>query len=313
MASVITYSAAAKLIRRSSLPLCLLLYGPEDYLKEELIRSAAEKHLAPDVRAMNLSAFDLEETSVEDVIAACEAFPFLGGCRMVVARNAQRLSRSKRMTERLFQALKTPPPTLLLFLVAGELETGSWLLKALPKSFKAVHLRAPREAELARWVGAKARSLGIELAPETARRLLDLAGGSLWSLRNELEKLALCTPKGQTLSAETADRLLSGSPDLSAFALADAVRRNDREGAAEAVVLLQERGEHPVKLTAIITSQVLRAWVAAEERSGSADAAGKFKKRALLLCETDAALKRSKLDPELATQLLADALTRTRA
>jgi hypothetical protein len=37
-----------------------------------------------------------------------------------------------------------------------------------------------------------------------------------------------------------------------------------------------------------------------------------FRKDAVTLCESDHALKRSKLDPALASQLLVDALTRPR-
>jgi len=313
MAVAMTYSKAVKAVESGKTPICLFLYGSEDYLKEDIIKRAAAKLVPPAARSLNLAVFDLSETGLPDVLAACEAFPIMAGARMVIVRNADRLSRSKRDRELLSSRLATPPASLALFLVAGEVQAKSGVLAALPASIAAVNLRTLGDRDIERWLASKARAMGLSLSRRAAGLLLDLTERSMWSLANELEKLAANAGGEGEISEKDVLSLVSGSTEMPPFALADAVRRGDRKAAAAAALSLLERGEPPVKLTAMLGAQTMRAWAGAADRARrSAELSRSYRKRALILCEADSSLKRSKISPSLTTQLLADALTRRR-
>jgi DNA polymerase III delta subunit len=153
--------------------------------------------------------------------------------------------------------------------------------------------------------------MNLSLSAGARRLLLDLTGRSMWRISNELDKLGVNTGGAEEVSEEDVMLLVPGSSEISPFALANAIRDGDRAGAASIAAKLLERGEAPVRLAALIGSQVFRGWVscAGTLRAGSPLAA-EFRRRAMLLCETDSALKRSKVDSSLAAQLLVDALTR---
>jgi DNA polymerase-3 subunit delta len=307
----LTYSAAAKMIDSAATPLCLFLYGPEDYLKEDLAKRAESKLIGPGLKGFNYSTYDLAETPLAEALGAAESFPALGGARVVLIRNAQRLSRSKRDRALLHARLATPPDFLALLLIAGDIDAKAGILNDLPESVRPVHLKVLGEREVHRWLSSKASAIGLKLSPDAARALLDLTGGSMWQLSNELEKLrANVGDGGEALEADV-HSLVPGSYKRSPFALTNAIRSGDRAVAAELVSELLERGESPVGLTALISSQVIRGWASVAGRvAGGGMPAGDVRRRLLLLCETDSCLKRSKVEPSTAAHLLVDALTR---
>ena len=313
MKNAMSYSAAVKLIEKGSTPLCLFLYGPEDYLKEDLTRRAEARFIAPGMKSFNYSTFDLAETTVGEALAAAEAFPALGGARMVVVRNAQRLSRSKVDRELVNARLAAPPEALVLFFVAGDLDAKTPILGSLPAELKPVMLKGLGERDMDTWLTSRAEAIGLKLSPAAKSLLLELTGRSMWQASNELEKLSVNAAGREEVSEEDVLALVPGSSRRSPFALADAIRGADRSGAAELTSELLELGEAPVALTALIAGQTLRGWAACSGGlSAGSPLAKEFRRRALLLCETDSALKRSKVEPFLATQLMVDALTRRR-
>lgn len=307
----LTYSAAAKMIDSAATPLCLFLYGPEDYLKEDLAKRAESKLIGPGLKEFNYSTYDLAETPLAEALAAAESFPALGGARVVLIRNAQRLSRSKRDRALLSARLAPPPDFLALLLIAGDIDAKAAVLNELPESIRPVHLKVLGEGDMHRWLSSKASAMGVKLSPTAARTLIDLTGGSMWQLSNELEKLRANVGDGGEASDDDVLSLVPGSYKRSPFALANAMRGGDRAVAAELVSELLERGESPVGLTALISSQVIRRWASLADRvSADGALAGQVRRELLLLCETDSCLKRSKVEPSTAAQLLVDALTR---
>jgi DNA polymerase-3 subunit delta len=311
MGATLTYSAAVKLIEKGVTPLCLFLYGPENYLKEDLTKRAEAKLLAPGLKSFNYSVFDLVESSLADALAAAEAFPAMGGARIVVVRNAEKLSRSKKDRELLSARLSSPPESLAIIFVAGDLDKNSSLLGALPARLHPVLLKTLAERDLDRWLSAKASSLDLQVTAGARRLLFDLTARSMWHISNELEKLKVNAGDKKEVSEQDVMTLVPGSAKLSPFALTNAIRNGDRVAAARIAAELLERGEVPVRLAALIGSQVFRGWAscAGTLPAGSPQAA-EYRRLAMLLCETDSALKRSKVDSSLAAQLLVDALTR---
>ena len=309
----LNYSGALKLIGKGKPPLCLFLYGPEDYLKEALVKKAADAMIAPGLKSFNFSAFDLAESSIMDALSAAEAFPAMGGARVVVVRNADRLKRAKKQTEILKIRLAVPPPFLCLLLVSAEADPSAAFLGSFPPAFRQVALRNPSESELDGWISSRLKERGLSMDRESRRLLLALAGKSLWRLNNEFEKLCINAGDRNEITRDDVVALVGGSAERSAFALADAVGKRDRPGAALVAADLLDRGEVPVAMAGLLTWHLVRRWGSSTDRSPpGSPRMREFRRDAVLLCESDHALKRSKLAPPLAAQLLVDALTRPR-
>jgi DNA polymerase-3 subunit delta len=97
--------------------------------------------------------------------------------------------------------------------------------------------------ELPKWVIARARELGLELAPDAARGLISQVGERQQRLLRELEKLALEFGAGASIDAATVEDLTARSAERRVWALADALVGGDVEIATRAYVALRAQGE----------------------------------------------------------------------
>jgi len=222
-----------------------------------------------------------------------------------------------------------PDSTVLLVLVDEELPASSPLLKAAQAHGQVILSTLPKGAALESWIKKRAQSIGVKISGEAVKLLADFIGNQLRLLANELEKLATYVGAGGTIEAQHV-RLLSAEVQVGrVFDLTDALAQRNRTLALNLLHDLLSDGQHPLALLPTITSQVRNLLLVKEMAASGLRAAqiaaaigsppfvvekvlrnvGKFSSSQLentyrQLLETDAALKRSRLTPEMALDLL---------
>ncbi|HEX7736413.1 MAG TPA: DNA polymerase III subunit delta [Ktedonobacteraceae bacterium] len=222
-----------------------------------------------------------------------------------------------------------PDSTVLIVLVDEELGSSSSLLKAAEAHGKVLLSNLPKGAALESWIKKRAQTCGVKITGEAATMLADFIGNQLRLLANELEKLATYVGRGQTIEASHVRLLSAQVQEAVIFDLTDALAQRNRLLALNLLHELLDDGTHPLALLPTITSQVrnllqVKELAASGLRSQQIAAAlnsspwlidkvmknvGKFSTAQLertyhQLLETDAALKRSRLTPEMALDLL---------
>jgi len=222
-----------------------------------------------------------------------------------------------------------PDSTVLIVLVDEELPASSPLLKAAQEHGKVILSKLPTGAGLTSWIKKRAQGNGVKISDEAVSLLADFIGNQLRLLASELDKLATYVGAGGTIEASHV-RLLSAEVQASrVFDLTDALAQRNRTQALNLLHELLADGQHPLALLPAITSQVrnlllVKEMAASGLRAGQIAPAigvapfvvekamrniGKFSSAQLektyhRLLETDAALKRSRLTPEMALDLL---------
>lgn len=222
-----------------------------------------------------------------------------------------------------------PDSTVLIVLVDEELSASSPLLKAAEAHGKVLLSTQPKGAALENWIKKRAQSRGVKISGEAVTMLADFIGNQLRMLANELDKLATYVGEGQTIEANHVRLLSAQVQDAVIFDLTDALAQRNRIKALNLLHELLADGQHPLALLPLITSQVrnlllVKELAASGLRTPQIAAAlgsppfvvdkalrniGKFTTAQLestyhQLLETDAALKRSRLTPEMALDLL---------
>jgi DNA polymerase-3 subunit delta len=159
--------------------------------------------------------------------------------------------------------------------------------------------------------------------------LADFIGNDLRLLANELTKLATYVGQGGNIEASSVRQLSAEVQEARVFDLTDALARRDRTQALNLLHDLLGDGVHPLQLLPTITSQVRNLLLVKELQASGlrsaqiASALGsppfvvektlrnvnKFTEVQLeqtyrQLLETDAALKRSRMTPEMALDML---------
>ncbi len=222
-----------------------------------------------------------------------------------------------------------PETTVLIVLTDEELSSSSPLLKAAEEHGKVIQCTLPKGAAVETWINKRAISLGVKITSDATSILANFIGNQLRLLANELEKLATYVGPGSTITADVVRLLSTQVQEARIFDLTDALAQRNRKHALDILHDLLSDGEPPLKLISTITSQV-RSLILVKELADDglrvsqivtatgmapfvAEKAlrqiGKFSSAQLEkayheLLATDAALKRSRLIPDMALDLL---------
>lgn len=224
---------------------------------------------------------------------------------------------------------RLPATTTLIALMDDEMPASSPLLKAAQEHGKVIQCTLPKGGALESWINKRAQAIGVKITPEATSLLANFTGNQLRMLANELDKLATYVGERAVIAVEDVRLLSAQAQEARIFDLTDALAQRNRKQALDLLHDLLADGEPPLKLISTITSQV-RSLLLVKELANDglriqqivaatgmapfvAEKAlrqvGKFKTPQLegayrQLLATDAALKRSRMTPEMALDLL---------
>ena len=254
------------------------------------------------------------------------------------ARPATRSGPSDGWQE-LAQAVPAMPETTLLVFLDGPLAESNPLLRLLRPVAQIQELGSPAGEALARWIKESAQERGASISPAAIRSLADLVGNDLWTLDQELEKLSLYAT-GRGIEEQDIKELVSQVREANIFAAVDAMIDGKPAVALRLLHQLREGGrevstiivmvERQLRLLALardamdeglaqrevgqrmgVTAQfVIRKTVDQARRHSWDDITWRYNR----LLEADLAIKRGRLEPDLALELLvADQASRGRS
>lgn len=247
-----------------------LLYGPEGFIIKETITKIAENALEDDEAEFNISTFDLEETPLSVALEEAETFPFIGERKLIILHNPVFLTAEKTKekvehnVDQLLAYLENPSPFSIVVLAAPyeKLDERKKITKQLKKHAAVVEATKLKEQELERWVTEQASFHGVGIEREAVNELLSTAGQNLMLLANEIAKMALYAQEEKLITVETVTQLAVKSLEQNIFTLIDFIM-NRRT--AEAIELLQDllrQNEEPIKILALMASQIRIMYVA---------------------------------------------------
>ncbi len=222
-----------------------------------------------------------------------------------------------------------PDSSVLILLIDEVLDTNNVLLKTASQHGQIIQSTLPKGAAIESWIKKRSQSSGVTISPDAAALLANLIGNQLRLLANELDKLATYVGDGATITIDVVHKLSAHVQEARIFDLTDALAQRNRTQALNILHDLLADGEPPLKLISTITSQI-RSLLLVKELSQKgmrsaqiataigiapfiADKAlrqvGKFTPAQLegayrQLLATDATLKRSRMTPEIALDLL---------
>ncbi|MEO7021170.1 MAG: DNA polymerase III subunit delta [Ktedonobacteraceae bacterium] len=222
-----------------------------------------------------------------------------------------------------------PDTTVLIALVDEELPASSPLLKVGQEHGQMLQMTLPKGAALGSWIKKRVQGMGVKISDEAVTLLANFIGNQLRLLASELDKIATYVGAGKTIEASHVRLLSVQVQEARIFDLTDALAQRNLTQALNLLHELLADGLHPLALLPTITSQVRSLLLVKELATGGLRAAqiasamgaapfvvektlrniSKFSTIQLentyrQLLATDAALKRSRLTPEMALDLL---------
>lgn len=248
-------------IKKGKVDPVYFVYGTEQYFIDHIKKVIAEK--AAGGEKDNISFFDLEEISVQEVIQDVETFPFFGERKVVFASNPVFLKAKmdklpfEHDVSLLEQYVANPADYSVLVLVAPyeKVDERKKVAKVLKKYATVVPCQPVKEKEIGDWISSIAEELHITVT-EDAREVLETElAENLQLLEEELKKFALFVGEGGLVTREVVGQLLSQTANSTSLRLADAVMGRNLAEAIRIFKDLEKLKEDPISLIGLLAFQ----------------------------------------------------------
>jgi DNA polymerase-3 subunit delta len=237
-----------KELGREWTPGLTVLCGDDLYHLDRAQRSLLEALTEGDDSEFGLSVFGEDKTDLSVVVSAARSVGMFSPRRVVFVSNVTSLEGEPETIQAYAEA---PPPQSYLIVRAPALDRRRKLHQVLAKSGRLLKFESgnPAYGRGERDLIAMAREKELEVDSAAAGFLYQLAGGDLYRLSNELDKIRAWLGDGnRRVTPEVVREVASSGGLLSGWEVADAVLRRDRPAALVAARKLVDAGDEPIRV-----------------------------------------------------------------
>lgn len=262
-------------IKKDKIKNVVLLHGQEQFLVEWARDRLIDVFVNDAVRALDLTAYEEDQWTAQQVIENCETMPLFSARKVVlidglanVFKQAGKGCVSKDDADQLAAYLNDLPPSLLLIITAREEEedrrnkSHTGLYKAIEANGTVYDFTALGRSDLIKFVRKRFRSAGKDVPSELIDRLLDQSGYdnkdiaySLFDLENDIRKIVFHAGMAE-VTAEDIDLCLSETLEQGIFKLLDAVSANRKGDALLQLHQLLAGGVKPMRIQSMLAGQL---------------------------------------------------------
>jgi DNA polymerase-3 subunit delta len=290
--------------------LIYVLHGDDDYSKDQLVAKLKAKLGDPTTVSMNLTQIDGDRLTMGALRESCDAMPFLAEKRLVVVRDfltrfeprkdsggegeAPRPKRDKELEEALQRYLPNLPETTGLVFVEQRFSDQNPFHAVINGADKWVKLfKTPQGAELQEWIRQQVKVAGGQIAPQAAVLLAAYVTDGLQHMSLEIDKLVSFTACKRTIEPADVENLVTEVLQSNIFQVVDAIAAHSGKRGAGATVQEMQSKLH---LHSFVLEKGLN-----QARGFTMERLEAIYRR---LVEVDASIKRGRMAPELALDLL---------
>ncbi len=330
----LTRDELRKSLKRGDIKPLYLLFGEEDYLRDQAARAITEVVLrdAP-LREFNETSFSLTSADVQQAIASAEQLPMMSPRRIVKITDFNKLREESE--DALARYLSRPAESSVVIFLSSDLDKRKKLSKQLLDSCVSVEFAPLKNDELKQWARNRFNNLNIAVDEQALGQIVALVGSDVRTLTNEIEKLATAAIDSGRVTIEIVDDLVRRSREFSNFELTDHLVTKNRKRALDILHKILNDGAEPVMLIGLIAGNYHRLALAKEMMSRGAQREDVFRvvampmfkrddflavarrtdakelaKSLVRIAETDLAIKTSLSTPRLQLEMLVCELTR---
>jgi DNA polymerase-3 subunit delta len=287
------------------------ILGAESVLVKEALDKLLAERLDPASKDFNFDIFEAGSLEIKKVASAIGTLPVLAARRIVLIKSAHELKKGE--TESLTDLLDQVPETTDLIFVAEKADARTTFWQKLTKKAKTTEIRPPEPREAPHWVVQEARKAGYLIDAAAASWMVAAIGSDLAGLRSALEKIFLLKGAQKQISLQDVESCVTAVSWKTVFELTDAVGARKLDRALQLFKRMEESGESPIAMLALlarhfrILSKVKEGDSGGvppfflkdyQRQAGQFDATKLAEKREKLF-QTDWALKSSPIDKNL--------------
>lgn len=223
-----------------------VLFGDEDFLKREVLTAIRRLIVGEDADSLAYSAVPGDRAVFAAVVDELFTLPFLCSRRLVVVEGADKFVTDSR--QKLEKYVGAPAAKGTLVLVVKTWTATTRLAKLVPAE-TTVECKALPAARLPEWCVRRAKTAhGKPIHSTAAQLLVDLIGGDMGLLDQELAKLASYAADAKEISRADVDRCVGRSRTEQVWNIFDALAAGQSATAFAMLTRLFEQGDDPMAI-----------------------------------------------------------------
>jgi len=253
-------------LEKEPLPRVILVHGPEVFWQERVFTILQERNAKDPMGEWNWSVFHgSKEFELEPFLTELGMVPWGDNPKIVVLREGGLIPAGEMDT--IATWLAEHPQSNILAVFLDKVDNRWKYLKTLRKFALEIECKPLQGEALVRYVLDYCLEQARKMGRPTAELFLNLVGGDLLTIHNELDKLVNYTEGRGEITVEDLQAITSLSPaqieNHTIFQMTDLIVQKKRQEALEVLNSLLSAGEPPMRILPLIERQ-LRLLLAAK-------------------------------------------------
>ncbi|OGU59595.1 MAG: DNA polymerase III subunit delta [Ignavibacteria bacterium GWF2_33_9] len=268
-----------KKINISNPPRVLLIFGEEEFLVDEAVKTILDKLSKLKTDWNEFERYDGENINLGDLADMCSTVSLLTPQKTILVKNFEKMV-PKANTKKNFdnspfgKYLKHPSENTFLILQANHTSLNglSKKVKKLNFPFDILIEKYPWfefakvwPNEYPKWIESRASSLNMKISPQAAEMLITKAGDSLRSLNNELDKLQISLDDKDLIQLEDVLRVTGSSKESTVFDLQKYIGKKNLKDAVKTMIDMLEVDRQEMLTITILQRFFITLWKLSEE------------------------------------------------
>lgn len=220
-----------------------LVIGDDEYIKEKEISTLRDKFLSESEIPLNYSCHNSED--IDNIIDSSRTMPFLSEKRVILVKNAHRLS--ERSIGTIISYFETPFDSSIMILSSDNSLKKNKKYRELTGHMTIIRSESPDIGTMKKWVVSFFKKEKVIISPEAIDLIVELKGNDTAEIKMELEKL-ICFSAGEKIEKDHVEQLVGRSVTDTVFKLVDAINSGNKEWAFRILEDLYDQKKQPQEI-----------------------------------------------------------------
>jgi DNA polymerase-3 subunit delta len=229
------------------------LYGDEPFFIDEITDKIASSVLTESERSFNQSVLYGKDTNMYQITEMALRFPMMANHQVIIVKEAQELKDIKLLESYAEQPLNS---TILVFNYKyKKIDKRLKVFKTLAKTAILFEAKPVYENKIHGWIETWLMNHGLQIEPKASMLISENVGAQLSKIVNELRKLQISLPAGQTtITEQMVIDNIGISREYNVFELQRALGAKDKP---KAYRIIMHFGKNPRNYPAVLTMGIL--------------------------------------------------------
>jgi DNA polymerase-3 subunit delta len=252
-----------KSIKNNSIPELVYLFGSERFFLDRTLQQITDAVVPEEARDFNFQVFHAKESSVETVLDSVRTLPVFSPRRLVIIKDADKLSVSD--LESLSSYVEDPAPESCLVMVGDKIDRRKKFFQTFQKKGALVEYKGLYENQIPSFVKEQAAASGYAFTEDAMALFCRRSGTSLQEIDGELQKLFQYLGADKKLvDVADVEAIVSDTRVDSIFDMVNAIGRRNAGEALRLLGRLLDEGIAPLLVLNMLTRHFRQLWMTRE-------------------------------------------------